>query len=297
MTLKFRQYGNEPGYSKDYHKVRDFLIRINKKEFVCINYLWERWEWSFALQSISRENLSKMGMWEDNGKLVGVAAIEDTPGEMFPFIDKEYAYLKKDVLLYSIKNLSKDGKFRVLIQDNDPQYQKIAGALCFCPSQNKDPKSVLDIKNNNLTYELPEGFKACSLVENFDIYKYNRVLWRGFNHEGEAPSGKDEIESRKFSLSGPNQDLALNIAVVSPEGEYVSYCGMWYDKTTDYALVEPVATDPDYRKLGLGRAAVLEGIKRCSLLGAKTAYVGSAQQFYYKIGFRPVVGGTFWDLS
>jgi predicted N-acetyltransferase YhbS len=72
---------------------------------------------------------------------------------------------------------------------------------------------------------------------------------------------------------------------------------MWYDSETDYALVEPVATIPAYRKMGLGKAAVLEGVKRCGELGAKRAYVGSSQQFYYKIGFRPVPGGTFWELD
>ncbi len=70
---------------------------------------------------------------------------------------------------------------------------------------------------------------------------------------------------------------------------------MWYDSETEYALVEPVATDPDFRMLGLGKAAVLEGIRRCGQLGAKQAYVGSSQQFYYQIGFRPVPTSTFWE--
>jgi predicted N-acetyltransferase YhbS len=69
---------------------------------------------------------------------------------------------------------------------------------------------------------------------------------------------------------------------------------MWYDQDTEYALVEPVATNPDYRRQGLGRAAVMEGIKRCGKLGAKQAYVGSGQQFYYQIGFHPLPAGTFW---
>ena len=60
-------------------------------------------------------------------------------------------------------------------------------------------------------------------------------------------------------------------------------------------LVEPVATDPAYRKMGLGKSAVLEAIRRCGLLGAKRAFVGSPQQFYYSIGFRPYATSTFWS--
>jgi predicted N-acetyltransferase YhbS len=50
----------------------------------------------------------------------------------------------------------------------------------------------------------------------------------------------------------------------------------------------PVATDPQYRRMGLGRAAVLEGVRRCAALGARRAYVGSDQAFYQALGFRKV---------
>jgi predicted N-acetyltransferase YhbS len=53
------------------------------------------------------------------------------------------------------------------------------------------------------------------------------------------------------------------------------------------AYVEPVATDPDYRKMGLAKAAIYEAVLRAAKLGAKEAYVISSQQFYYNIGFRP----------
>ena len=39
---------------------------------------------------------------------------------------------------------------------------------------------------------------------------------------------------------------------------------------------------------GLGKAVVLEAVKRCGQMGAKTALVGSSQQFYYNIGFYPI---------
>jgi len=70
---------------------------------------------------------------------------------------------------------------------------------------------------------------------------------------------------------------------------------MWQDSASQSALVEPVATDPAYRKMGLGKAAVLEAIRRCGNLGAKQAYVGSSQQFYYNIGFRPFTTSTWWE--
>ena len=106
-------------------------------------------------------------------------------------------------------------------------------------------------------------------------------------------TSEDELSAKEEMLR-PNVDLDLKVAVVSPEGNFVSYCGMWYDPAVEFALVEPVATDPDYRKMGLGKAAVLEGVRRVRLLGAKMAFVGSSQQFYYNIGFRPFATSTNW---
>ena len=90
---------------------------------------------------------------------------------------------------------------------------------------------------------------------------------------------------------------ALKICVAAPDGNYVSHCGMWCQKNDFYCYVEPVATDPDYRRMGLGRAAVLEAVRRCGELGAKQAVVGSDQQFYFNIGFYPVQTLTHWELK
>lgn len=296
MTIKLRNYNNVPGFSKDFHKVRDFVIRINKDKFVSINYLWERWEWSFCLKAIDTVDLSHMGIWEENGEIVAVAALEQSMGEVFPLVDSGFNFLKNDVLEYSLERLKKDNKLKILIQDDDCEFQICAIEKGLIPTQEKDPKSVIDIDLKKLAYKLPSGYSIRSLADEFDMYKYNQVLWKGFGHGENPPTDSKHMKGRRASLSGPHQDMDLCIAVAAPSGEFVSYCGMWYDSHTDYALVEPVATDPGYRKMGLGKAAVLEGVKRCGLRGAKRAYVGSSQQFYYKIGFRPAPGGTFWSV-
>lgn len=99
------------------------------------------------------------------------------------------------------------------------------------------------------------------------------------------------MKSRK-RFGAPHLNMNLRLLVVAPNGDYASHCGMWYIPGSDYAYVEPVFTLPEYRKMGLGKAAVLEGVKRCGKLGAKQAYVISSQQFYYSIGFYPIQNET-----
>jgi len=94
--------------------------------------------------------------------------------------------------------------------------------------------------------------------------------------------------------SAPNFRRSLNIIVEAPNGDFASYCGMWYEPHNKIAYVEPVATDPDYRRMGLGTAAVLEGIRRCGELGATVAYVGAERTFYLNMGFKKLYNIYQW---
>ena len=82
--------------------------------------------------------------------------------------------------------------------------------------------------------------------------------------------------------------------VEAPNGNLVSYCGLWVEPATKVAYVEPVATDPDYRRRGLGKAAVLEAIRRAQQLGATRAIVNSGLEFYRAIGFQPLFACYPW---
>lgn len=95
--------------------------------------------------------------------------------------------------------------------------------------------------------------------------------------------------------SAPNYRHDLNFVVEAPDGAFAAYCGMWYEPVRAIAYVEPVATDPDYRRLGLGKAAVLEGIRRSGEMGATVAYVGSALPFYSALGFRQIYNRFAWQ--
>lgn len=54
------------------------------------------------------------------------------------------------------------------------------------------------------------------------------------------------------------------------------------------------AEPPDDRRMGLGRAEVLEGVRRCGVRGATVAYVGSATSFYRSLGFRQIYRCSTW---
>jgi len=109
---------------------------------------------------------------------------------------------------------------------------------------------------------------------------------------GESPP--ENMEGRRQAQAAPSFRKDLNIVVEASDGHFVSYAGTWFEATNRYAYVEPVATDPDYRRRGLGRAAVLEGIRRCAELGATVAYVGSDLACCMAIGFEKIHTSQCW---
>ena len=222
--------------------------------------------------------------------MVGLATYETTSGEAHLSLDMNYGFLKRDLLDHSKQLLASeaaDGKrmIRASLPAADDEFFRAVSSLGFTDSEEGERIAIIDISTPLQTSALPKGYTVVSLSEENDLEKINRVLWRGFNHTGSPPA--DSVAQRLRLQSGPDFNKGLTIAAKSPIGDFVSYCGMWHDAATDYAIVEPVATDPDCRLRGFGRAAVLEGVRRCFDLGAKRAYVGSDQQFYYSIGFRP----------
>lgn len=292
MSVKLRSYVGDEGCSDDFHRICDFLISINDKRVISPNYLWARWVWQFG-PYMNMTHLSHIGVAEDNGKIVGLATYENDIGEAYFSVDEEYSYIKPQLMDYAKEKLSLDGKLRITLPDGDLSYQQIAIQKGFIPTTQKSSVARIDISGN--AYDIPEGYKIMSFDDiAFDIEKYYDAIWRGFDNKRER--NEVEIESMKNGgeFHDPHYDKNLRILVVAPNGDYAAHCGMWCLPGSEYAYVEPVFTLPEYRKMGLGKVAVLEGVNRCGKLGAKQAYVLSSQQFYYSIGFYPFQNETWW---
>ncbi|MGC1120447.1 MAG: GNAT family N-acetyltransferase [Candidatus Methanofastidiosia archaeon] len=247
---------------------------------------------------LKEPDLERFGIWEDSGEIVGVAHIEDRFGTVYFEIHPDFTHLKSEMLEYAETHLSAElssGRryIRALISDLDSKFEAVAASHGYKQDTNSPEYfSQFTMVNPFPQITLRDGFRLKSLEDDNDLPKVNRVLYRGFNHPGEVPA--DLVESRKRVQSAPNFRKDLNIVVESPEGKFVSYAGMWHEKVNKVAYVEPVATDPDYRFMGLGKAAVLEGLRRCGTLGATVAFVGSGQTFYETIGFRRIFAYYPW---
>ena len=284
-------------HATDYERVGELLVRTYGERAGHVNWLQPRWEYMHYHPLIRQVDLDSIGVWEADGEIVAVAHPEHSMGTAYFQVDPAYRALKRDMLRHAEEHLStqRDAARRigVYLNDWDEAFQTMAAEMGYVKSDRCEPMSRFVIPAPFPPVSVPNGFRLKCVAEDNDLGKVHRVLWRGFGHGNEPPT--DGIEDREFMQSAPNFRKDLNIVVEAADGSFVSYCGMWYEPMHGIGYVEPVATDPDYRRMGLGTAAVLEGIRRCGEQGATVAYVGTAKPFYQSLGFRQIYNRSLWE--
>ncbi len=82
----------------------------------------------------------------------------------------------------------------------------------------------------------------------------------------------------------------LDIVAVAAGGQVGAFCIVWVDPTNRVGLFEPVGTRPDFQRRGLGRAVMLEGMRRLKQLGMETAIVSTGEDNLAGIGLYKSVG-------
>jgi GNAT superfamily N-acetyltransferase len=274
--------------SRDYDAVGGFLVRSYSTAGPHRNWTQPRWEYMHFHPYLDDATLPRIGIWEADGEMVAVVHHEEKLGEVYIEVASGWAALKPEMLDYAAGHLAgvdDAGPYvAVYIDDRDRAFQQAAAARGFSFTDRRaEATSALALDASLPRGEVPAGFRVTDMEHDDDLAKLHRVQHRGFNHPGE-PDPADLWGRQKMQFA-PNYRKDLNVVVVAPSGDFVSLCGMWFEPVNRFAYVEPVCTDPDYRRRGLGRAAVLEALGRCARLGATVAY-STTLEFYLSMGFR-----------
>ena len=131
------------------------------------------------------------------------ASFEDSLGETYLQVAPDYAHLKEEMLDYAEASLCRveSGRRRLtlFVNDFDDDLERIAAASGYVKAADSPQVTArLDIAGNSLTYLLPKGFELTNRRESNDLRRINRVLWRGFDHDGPAPekyvAGRADVE-------------------------------------------------------------------------------------------------------
>lgn len=145
-----------------------------------------------------------------------------------------------------------------------------AGFKCQSDHGEDSWSKVLMKRSGNIpvkTFSPPEGYLVRPLAGIAEVAAYVDL------HRSVFGTKNMTVDWRLNTLKNPAYRSDLDIVVQSPDGSLVAFCICWLGKDPPVGQIEPLGCHEDYRKYGLGRVALAEGLKRLCSLGVEDIYV------------------------
>lgn len=275
--MQFEKYSED-----DYEAVCDFLMELNRDDRSHINWNWARFEWMYEHPEFDKSMLTSIGLWRDKGKVIGAAIYDMYFGEGFCGILSGYKTIYPEVLKYACSTLKDDGGFSLAVCDNDFDEIKVLQEQGFSVTGQSECIMEMEL-SGEFVAELPAELSFYSPDPVKDAYQLQWLFWQGFDHGGD----QEEFEKKEQIIPRVRKNYIkeLGVAAITRDGEFASFCGVWYSDKTDYAYIEPVCTIPEWRGRGIAKAVIFKALNRAEKMGANKAYVISDMDFYTKLGF------------
>jgi ribosomal protein S18 acetylase RimI-like enzyme len=315
MTATIRNY--DP--AADFGHVRDFLSACHQITGAARNWRIERWNYAryFIAPFVARldgeptpeESRQAIRFWEDHvalwedaaGHIVGVVTIEKPwLGDVWVMRHPRHnddAELTAAMLDHAEAHLAHPEKktLTIHIGRDDETLAALARERGYAQDENQEHDALYVMGGELPAPNLPEGYVVRSMADVNDIHRRREAFGRGFNHP-DPPDWPSAFSYEELQRA-PDYRRDLDLYVVAPDGQFVSFCIVWYDALNRMGSLEPVGTHPDYRRRGLAREVVMEGVRRVAALGAERVWVGSGQEFYQAIGFEIAYYSYAWTRT
>jgi len=309
MKTVFKTY--DP--SKDFTRVRDFLVDT----FLLYQgpFNWTIARWNFCRYFVvpfhtfynvcyfgvpthpgrsHRDELpfweKTIGIWEDRqGDIVGVVNTEnEEPGEAWIQIHPDYTFLYDEMVTYIEDHLADRvgaiGYVKLYVPVGS-ELERVASARGYRKLTRYRHVHLEYILDDLPAPRLPDGFLVKSVLDEDDVEKRRIVRAMAFG-PNYCPSAWPPASLFREMQRAPEYREDLDLFIVAPNGDYVSFCTIWMDERNKYGVFEPVGTHAEYQGLGLGRALLMEGFRRMAQCGATRSFMDSFHPFYRKIGFQ-----------
>lgn len=140
-------------------------------------------------------------------------------------------------------------------------------------------------------HSLPDGFTVRGCLGEAELQARATAQYGAFQSKWEW--GKYTARWRRFMRS-PVYVPERDVVAVAPDGRIAAFAIHWVDVVNGVGYFEPVGTHPDFQRLGLGRAVLVESMRRMQAVGLQFASVcceaadPRAVAFYQACGFEIV---------
>ncbi len=301
MKLTMRKYQRDD----DHWKIRQFLREVyllnDRHEFSWPLYRWDYWRWHVN-ENVFQFNLeAALFLWETaDGKLVA-ALHPDGPGEAFLQVHPAFRTPELEVEMMSVAETQfattqPEGRQKLYLwaHASDPMRQDLLTRRGYTKGKHPEYQRRRDMSAPIPEVDIPAGYSIRALGDESEHPARSWLSWRAF-HPDEPD---DKYEGWTWYRNVQRATLYrrdLDLVAVAPDGQLAAFCTLWFDDVTRVAAFEPVGTNPDHQRKGLGKALMAEGLRRVRDMGATLCTVNSysegAGALYASMGF------TEYDLN
>jgi len=118
-------------------------------------------------------------------------------------------------------------------------------------------------------FELPRGFQIRSVkgVEEAEAI--------ASTHRAAFGTDYMTTENRLVIMNTSEYDPSLDLVVVAPDGTIAAYCTCSAEQSGQ-GYTDPLATHPNYQRMGLAKALLIQGMKMLKQRGMKSAHLGTS---------------------
>lgn len=231
---------------------------------------------------MDKRYLHRNRIWLDNERVVAFVFTENDHTQIFFSLRPGYEFLANEMQYAEENMLCRNGKQTFVLFKGQNAFINIVRMNGY-QKIHEHTDMIYDFeKNISLNRPLPAGFH---FVDNkkASLEKQLICLWKGFDREEKEGSWTyDHIDDGSLLLTAPHCTPQYPMMIADDiSGEYVCYAGMWWMPQNHLAYMEPLATVPEYRNMGLASAALSELYRRMKPLGA-THMTGEPIHFMQK---------------
>lgn len=226
-------------------------------------------------------------LWTHDGEIVAWGWIW-LPGHLELLVDPAWPALAGEVLDWFAATATAATR-TVTVTDGQTHVVTALAQHGYEPDEHADALTYMSRPLTDLPEPvLPTGFTARSVRCQQDLD------WRVAVHKAAWPRSRVTEESYRDVMAAWPYRADLDWIMESPDGEFVASCLIWLDEQNRVGELEPVGTDPRFRRMGLGRAVCLAALHALRRTGAAEAVVyptddghPGATELYVAMGFQP----------
>jgi mycothiol synthase len=310
MSVRIRSFR----WKNDFELVRTFLILTYNLTNSFQNWIPSMFE-NIKFGPCGTEYRDKedeyIKIWEKTGdadssvtEMLAVTFLKPS-GDCWIQIHPNYRYLEKKIVLWLEKqrrkikgNRNHKSELRFRVDETDEKRIALMTELGYEDLGLEEYNRRRPIDAPIPEYQLPEGFSIRSADIEKDFIQYKKVQSSVFPHCSSITE-----ESLKLYATASFYHKDLDLVAVDCHGEFAAFCTVRMDPVSRMAELEPVGTHPDYRKLGLAKSVICEGLRRVQkhhpssmcILGAAASE--AANMLYEFVGFTESTEVHFWRKS